>query len=238
MSICSLSRVVLLLTLVALIMPGASGWTFTNWSVSPGGSNLPPGTPVSAGYSIHFDSWTTGRTFENDNSLVMYTDLVDPHWTVTKVEAMDGQEPIVEPVPVRQSAMVKLDGWTLCYASKRFDAQVLLTGKTPAPNSSATITLVKVQEMEPGSKAISGSLIKKEAQVIIPTQEPTPVLTAPVTINMTPAEFIEITAEQTTPATTSASTVRQTYSPGPGPVGIVSLLAGLVLLMQVMTRRE
>ena len=234
----SLFRVVLLLTIFTLVMPGVSGWTFTNWSVSPAGATLAPGTPVSLGYSIHFDSWMSGRTFDNDNSLVMYTDLTDPHWTATKIEAMEDQDPIVESVPVRQSAMVKLDGWALSYASKQFDLSVTLTGKTPPLNQTASINLVKVQEMEPGSKPLSGSLIKKEVQVVVPTPEPTQVLTVPVTINMTPAEYVEITTEPTAMTTRSGPAVKQTYSPGPGPVMIVSLLAGLVMVVRMTGKRE
>ena len=233
-----LFRSILFLTLICLVTPAASAWTLNNWKASPSGAALPPGTEVSQEYSIGFDSWMTGTTFENDNSLTMYTDLSNPHWTVTKREEMDGQDPIVEEIPVKQGSQVKLEGWALTYSRKQFTLLVKLTGKTPALNQTATISLIRLQEVEPGAKVIKSSIIKKEVQVVVPTPEPTIVETIPVTINMTPAEFIEITAEPTVPATAESPAGRQTYAPGPDPVSIAALLAGLVLVVRMGGRKE
>jgi hypothetical protein len=232
-----LFRFALLATLLIVSIPLASGWAIQNWSATPAGSELPPGTPVTAGYSIHFESWTTGSTFNKDNTLTMYTDLVNPQWVVTKIQPMDDQPSIIEEIPVRQAAQVRLDGWSLSYVRKRFDLSVQLTGKTPALNQSGTISIVKLQELSPGAKAVTGSLIKKETRVVVPTPEPT-VAQLPVTVNMTPAEIIEVTPEQKGPDVTITPTKKVTYSPGPGPVVVAGLLAGLVLVARYARRNE
>ena len=238
MSTWSLSRHILPVIVLALIIPAASGWTLSSWSVNPSDSGLPPDKAVTASYTMYFDSWMTGTTFENDNSLTMYTDLVDPRWTVTRVEEMDGDKPLKEDLPVRQSQYVRLDGWSLSYSSKQFNVQVQLSGKTPLLNESGTITLVRLQEQTPDAKIVKSSTIEKKVQIIVPTTEPTPEETVPVTINMTPAEYIEITPETTTPAAPSVPSEKVTYSPGPGPALVAGALAGLVVIVRLAGRKK
>jgi hypothetical protein len=230
-------RLALLITILFLATPAVSGWTLQSWSQNPAGSDIPPGTPVTAGYSLHFDSWMTGSTFENDNSLIMYTDLANPQWVVTKVEPVDDQPAIVEQVPVRQGMQVRLDGWTLSYSRKRFDLNVQLTGTIPARDQSGTISVVRLQEVDASAKPVAGTLIKKEVLVFVPTPEPTPA-PAEVTINMTPAEVIVITPGPVAPATELNPTKRVTYSPGPDPLLVTGVLAGLLCLAAVSRRRE
>ncbi len=219
--------------LLILLVPAVSGWTLQNFSVTPAGADYPPGSPVTAVYSIHFDSWMTGSTFESDNSLTMYTDLASPHWTVSKTETLEGQDPIVESIPVRQSQTAKLDGWTLSYVRKRFDISVQLTGTTPALNQSGDIAIVRLQEVAPGAKPVSGTLIRKETHITIPT--PVPTATPEMTPEATPEEVIVITPEPT-PVTPAIPATKATYSPGPGPVAIGATLAFLVILARVLHR--
>jgi hypothetical protein len=232
-----LFRSALLAVLLILAMPAVSAWTLQNWSVKPaGGTALSPGTPVSAGYSIHFDSWMTGSTFDKDNTLVMYTDLAGPQWVVSRIELMDDQPPVVEQMPVRQSSQVRLDGWSLSYARKRFDLFVQLSGTVPSLNQSGTISIVKLQEVSPGAKVVSGTILRKEAFVSVPTPEPV-VAPVSVTINMTPAEIIEITPGPVVAGTRATPAKKVTYSPGPEPVLVTGMLAGLVLIMRSARRR-
>lgn len=223
--------------LVLLTVPGVSGWTLQSWSQNPASAELPPGTPVTAEYSLYFDSWMTGSTFENDNSLVMYTGLVNPQWVITKVEPMDDQPAIVEQVPVRQGMQVRLDGWTLSYSRKQFSLNVQLTGTIPAQDQSGTISVVKLQEVDGSAKPVAGTLIKKDVLVFVATPEPSPA-PAEVTINMTPAEVIVITTGQKAPATGLSPTKRTTYSPGPEPVLVAGVFAGLLCLAAVSRRRR
>jgi len=238
MSSCTrLCRFALLAAILLVSVPGVSGWTLTSWSVTPTVPELPPGTPVTAVYVLHFDSWATGSTFEQGNSLTMYTDLANPQWVVKKIETLEDQPPIIEQVPVRQAAQVRLDSWTLSYASKRFDINVQLTGTTPALNQSQNISVVKLQEMTSGAKLVSGSVIDKEILLRAPASEPTIAPGTP-TIDVTPAEMIEITPmPRVQPTVQETITKKVTYSPGPEPVYIAGLLAGLVCVMAVLRRK-
>lgn len=229
-----LFRLVFVSVIVLAFIPGVSGWALQNWSVTPAGAELPPGTPVTASYSLYFNSWATGSTFEKDNSLIMYTELADPHWSATKVEPMDDQPDIIEQVPVRQAGQVRFDGWVLSYSRKDFYLNVQLTGKTPALNQTTTIPVVKLQEMTAGAKPISSSVVKKEVVVIVPTQTPvyTPVV---ITLNTTPAEIIEVTPE---PALPSTPVKKVTYSPGPDYLLVTGLLAALAMVVAVAKRKN
>jgi hypothetical protein len=227
----------LILLLILSGIPGVSGWTFQNWVASPASAELAPGTPVTAAYSLHFDSWMTGSTFENENTLTMSTDLANPAWTVTRIEALDDQPAIIGQVPVRQGTLVRLDGWTLSYSRKRFDLNVQLAGTIPARDQTGTITLVRVQEVTPEAKTVGGSAITRTVQVVVPTAEPTP-SPAEVPITITPAGIIIITPEPQVPATEAVPTKRVTYAPGPKPLVVVGTLALLLCLVAVIRHRD
>jgi hypothetical protein len=233
-----LVRFVFLATLLLVFLPPASGWTSQNWSVTPAGAEISAGTPVTAGCSLHFESWETGLTFDEDNSLMLYTDLSSPQWTVKKIETIDDlQPPVIETIATRQTGQVKIDGWSLSYARKRFDIFVELTGNAPAWNQSGTITIVKLQEMAPGSKSVAGTVIKKEKFLLVPTLLPI-VAPSEETIPMTPAEIPEVTPEPKVPLTTITPTKKVTYSPGPEPLLVGGMLAGLVLLARYAGRKQ
>jgi hypothetical protein len=224
--------------ILLLVMLGGvttvSAWTLQGWSATVRDSPAQPGTPVSLSYAISFDSWMTGTTFDAQNSLVMYTDLANPQWTVAKTETMDDSTQIVTPISVRQSMQVRLDGWSLSFSRKQFDLTVQLSGTVPALNQSQNISLVRVQEMDPDAKMVSGSQVRKEIPVYVP---------APATIATTPEPapqdtIIDVTMEPTAPAVSTGTTGpvpvtptrRTTYSPGPDPLLICGMLAGLVVL--------
>jgi hypothetical protein len=229
-----LFRFALLAGFVFISIPGVSGWTFQNWSVTPALSELPPGTPVTADFSVHFDSWTTGSTFEKDNTLTMYTDLSSPQWVVKKVETLEEQPAIIEQVPVRQAAQIRLDSWTLSYSGKRFDLIVQLTGKTPALNQSQSISVLRLQELTPNAKPVAGSVVKKEIIVSVPTPEPTITTSAPAVALIQEKNSVATMV----PKTPETPTKKVTYSPGPEPVLVAGMLAGLVCLMAILRRNE
>jgi hypothetical protein len=233
----NLFRTCLLLLAVLCGVTTASAWTFVNWSATPQASQIQPGTAVSLHYDIHFDSWMTGSTFDSSDSLVMVTDLANPQWTLATTEIMDDGTPIVTSLPDRQSTQVRLDGWLLSFVRKRFDLNVQLNGNVPALNQSANITLVRVQEMDPKAKLVYGTQLKKELPVYVQTPEPTATTPAPPA----PADtVIDVTMQQAATAGTIVPnaitpTRKQTYSPGPDPVLVCGMLAGLVV---VWARRE
>jgi len=232
----NLFRACLLLLAVLCGVATVSAWTFQNWSVIPPTTPVQPGTPVSLHYDIHFDSYMTGSTFESSDSLVMYTELANPHWTLATTEILDDGTPIVTSLPDRQSMQARLDGWSLSFVRKRFDLNVQLSGNAPLLNQSQTITLVRVQEMDPDAKPVSGALVKKTLPIAVQAPD-----TTATTLLPTPADtVIEVTMQQAATTATPvpgpvAPTRKQTYSPGPDPVLVCGMLAGLVMLL---ARRE
>lgn len=226
-------RSALLFLVVFLSFTPVSAWTFSGWTGPSPGAELQPGSRVSAGYSLSFSSFESGTTFDSDNSLVMFTDLTDPHWVVVKTEEVN-EEPLVTNLADRQSAQVRLDGWDLSFSRKQFAVDVALTGTAPDFDQTGEIVVLRLQELNPEAKTVSGKLVKKTAMVIVPTQAPTAVpTTEPVEV------VIEITsAPEKTQVTTAAPVKKQTYAPGPEPLLICSLLAAGILLTGFFRHRH
>lgn len=223
---------VLLLLAVAAAVPCASAWTLQGWSGPSSGKVLIPGDPVSGGFTLHFDSWETGSTFEKDNSLTLYSDLSNASWTATMIETVNDNDKIRTELISRKAPQVRLDGWRLTFSRKQFDVAVALTGTVPATEASKNIVVLKVQELDENAKPVSGGMIKKENPVFIATTEPT---TVPTTEEV--AELVITPDETQTPVTTAAPARKQTYSPGPDPVFVCVMLGGLVLAAGLATRR-
>lgn len=219
---------------LVILIPCVSAWTFGSWTDTVQQSSLKPGTPVNISYLLSFSSFDTGSTFDSDNSLVMYTDLAHPQWTVTLIESADEDTPRTTTLASKSSPQVRLDGWDLSFSRKEFTVKVLLNGVVPALNQSQQITLARVQEMDPSAQLVSGTQTKKMAQVAVPTPEPTE---AP-TVEETEEIPLEITLEPLTTVTTTAPAIKQTYTPGPDPALVCGLLAGLVLFTGWIRRRN
>jgi hypothetical protein len=225
-------RISLIVLAVTFIVPYASAWAFSGWSGPASTAALNPGDPVSAGYTVSFSSYDTGSTFASDNSLVMYTDLSNPLWVATETETVN-DAPLTTDLASRQAAQLRLDGWSLSFSRKQFYITVKLTGTVPLLNQSQEITLLRLQEMDPNANLVKGTQIKKVAQISVPTPEPTaePTVIAEETI-------VEITSEPLTTVTTVAPTKKRTYSPGPDPLLVCGMLAGLVMVTGCAGRRR
>ncbi|MFA5268742.1 MAG: hypothetical protein WC379_12300 [Methanoregula sp.] len=234
-SSCSRCRCLLLATLILITFCPAGAWTFQSYTVTPSGTQFPPGTPVEANFSISFDSWMTGTTFQKDNTLLMTTNLTNPRWTVNKVEAMDSQEPIVEAIPVQQSDLVSLNSWMLSYSRKQYSLVIQLTGTTPSVPSTRNITLVRLQEMNSASKPVPGTLVKKEIGIRVPTPEPdsVPDTVAP---DPSPAETPADTPDTKVPGPGQVAAVKTTYSPSPDPLLAAAMLMGLAITAGMIRR--
>jgi len=224
-------RIGFLMVAALLIVPCASAWTFGSWSDTTRQAALPPGSPVNISYVISFNSYDTGTTFESDDTLVMNTDLADPRWVVTMTETLDDETLQTSSLTASRSMTVRLDGWSLSFSRKQFTVNVRLDGTIPARNQSQEITLVRLRELDPNAELVTGTQVKKVAQVSIPTPEPT----AEPTVIVEETVLV-ITPEPTTADATIVPTKKQTYSPGPDPVLICGLLAGLVLVAGLVKR--
>ena len=235
----NLFRICLLLMVLGCGVTTVSAWTLTNWSATVQTTPAQPGSPVSVHYDIGFDSYMTGTTFDASDSLVMYTDLASPQWTVTMIETRDDGTSVTTPMPVRQNMQVRLDGWALSFSRKTFDIDVQLNGQIPSLNQSQEITLASLQEKDANAQTVSGTLVTKTLPITIPTP-------VPVSPRNTPAPAVtrdEMTRQQTSPAgtippATITPTRKQTYSPGPDPLLACGMLAGLVVLWARKAHRK
>jgi hypothetical protein len=228
----SFFRTGFLLLAVIFLVPCASAWTFGGWSGPASTAALSPGDPVSASYTVSFNSYDTGSTFDSDNSLVMYTDLSDPHWIVTMTETVN-EAPQTSVLADRKAMQVIVDGWSLSFSRKQFYITAKLTGTVPALNQSQEITIVRLQERSPDALLVKGTQTKKMAQVSVPTPEQTaePTVSAEDTV-------VEVTMEPMTTVTTIVPTKKHTYSPGPDPLLVCGMLTGLVLVAGLAKRRK
>ena len=226
-------RVALAAFVVFLVVTPVSAWTFAGWTGPSPGAELQPGSKVSAGYSLSFSSFDSGTTFDSDNSLVMYTDLADPHWVVVKTEEVN-EEPLTTRLPDRQSAQVRLDGWDLSFSRKQFVVDVALTGTVPDFDQTGEIVVLRLQELDPEAKIVYGKLVKKTGMVVVPTTVPTAIpTTAPEEI------VIEITPVPTeNPVTKATPAKKQTYAPGPDPVLVCTMLAGSIIIAGLFRHRH
>ncbi len=219
-----------------LIVPVVSAWTFSGWTGPSATDVLRPGDPVKAVYSLGFSSYDSGTTFESDDSLVMYTELADPKWVVTMTETINDQ-PSTTTLVSKQAIQVRLDGWSLSFSRKQFSLTVTLTGTVPPMNQSADITVLRLQELDPSAKLVSGTQTKKIGHIEVPTPEPTPeptVIPEDTVLVITP----EPTTLPVTAAATAAPSRKPTYSPGPDPLLLCALLAGLVLALGTVRRMK
>jgi hypothetical protein len=221
---------VLLLLALFFCIPEVYGWTFQNWTVMPGQRDLPYDTPVTAQFTLHFDSYMTGSTFGAKDTLSLSTDLSTPHWSIIKTDLMEDQPPVISTIPVNPKSLVRLDGWSLSYSRKRFDLTVTLSGTVPAPDPSGRILLVLVQEQDENGKPLTAGSVKKELSMTVTKTEQTP--PGIVTVSDTP---VVVKKEPSAHPSPEAPPPKQTYSPGPGPLLICCLLA---LLMYICAHRK
>ncbi len=212
-------RCVPVLLLLFLFLPGVSGWTLKDISITPAQGPVAPQTPVMVSYSIYMDSWITGTTFENDDTLDMYTDLENARWIVTLTDTEEGRPPVTTILADKNGARARIDGWTLSYTSKQLTMKVRLQGVAPNVSGTEDKIMFRVQELGPDTKTIGGTVTTKKYQVSVPTPIPTTQLR---TQTLAPAAS---PAVRNTPAATAAPTRKQTYTPGPGLPEICGMLA-------------
>ena len=214
---------------VAIVISPVSAWTIQNWAGPADGATLSPGTAVTAPFVLNFDAWSDGA-FNSDHSITLYSDLTDAQWTATKTVMVNEETPITTQLISRKSIQVKLTGWDLSDSENSYKVTVKLTGTVPALNATQDITLIRIQEVDSGAKAVAGSVVKKTVNVVVPTPEPT---AAPV---IEPEELVlEITPETTVAAPTAPAiispTKKPTYTPGPDPLIICAALVGFIMVL-------
>lgn len=214
---------ILFLLLFCLIVPGVSAWAIENMRILPSGGMVASQAPVSVEYSIAFDSFMTGTTFESEHSLEMYTDLADPYWTATLTDLDEESGNAVTPLGNKNGMRYRIEGWTLSYQRKQLELKVTLTGKAPAVTTTQTKTIVRVQERDEDAGVVSGAGKTVQYQVIAPAPETT--ATTP------PATVPPVTSPPPTTAPATTPTTKQTYSPGPDTFLIIGSLSAACALL-------
>jgi len=231
------------LLILCAIGPGVSAWTVQSLVVKPSGEPVPPGTPVTISYTVHFDSRTTGggETFDAGHSLDMVTGLDNAKWAATLVNINEDRAPITTQLDRKTGARCRIDGWTLSYGNAELNLVVTLQGTAPDVPSAQEITMIRVEELDSGAEEVPGASTLVQYQVGVPTAATTP-RPAPASVPGDTTRTFVTTAPVATapvipaPAATGLATspgVRQTYSYGPDPL----LTAGLLAVAGVVARK-
>jgi len=220
-----LFRFFLVVLVLLALMQGVAGWTVQNMSITPGQGSISPQTPVTVTYTVHFDAWLTGLTFQSKNTLDMYTDLLNAHWVVTITDIDEDHPPLTSPLVENKGSRVRIDGWTLSYAGKQIELNVRLQGVAPDVDQSQDKTIIRVQEWNANGQPVSGTGMEKKYQIYVPTPTPEPTTPAPTE---TPTDSVR---NLNTPMASVTPTRKQTYTPGPEPLVICGMLAILLIII-------
>ncbi|MCX6691915.1 MAG: hypothetical protein NTW33_07655 [Methanoregula sp.] len=207
-------------------MQGVRGWAVENLVIIPGEGPVSPLTPMTVTYTVHIASFTS------KNTLDMYTDLSNATWVVTKTDIVEDHPAVTSPLQEKIGSRVRIDGWLLSYSrGRQIELNVQLKGTAPDVAQTQDKTIIRVQEWTSDAQPLTDTGISKKYQIFVPT--PTPE-TPPPTLTQAPTEIVP---DQNTPVTSATPTIKQTYSPGPGPVLVCGMLAVLVMFMAVKKKK-
>ncbi len=214
-------RLFFIMVFLFVLVEGAAGFTVQNVVISPSAEPVAPGTPVTATYTVHMDSWMTGTTFESGDTLDMYTELTNPSWYVTmSLRDDEDMDPVVSTILQKSSMRARIDGWTLSYSSAQIDLSVVLKGTAPDVSGTQSKVIFRVQELDGSAQVVTGTTTTRSYKVAVPTTAPTP---TPIITTAPPTTVPTTETPEPTP------TVKQTYSPGPDALAICGVLSALVI---------
>jgi hypothetical protein len=158
-----ISRILLLVIILVCCIPVVSAFTISNVNIEPSGS-LTPGQRVSVAFTLNFPL-VNGKTFENANTLDMYTELTTAIWSFVKTETFEGT-PHDSPLPNDGGPRVQLGGWILSYPDRELSIRVTLDGVAPDVTKTENKTLIKITELDSFGKPISTESYVKEAIIV------------------------------------------------------------------------
>lgn len=224
------SRSLLILLLICIFVQGSAAWSVENFVISPKSGPVASNTSVSVSYVVTFSSFMSGTTFEPENTLDMYTELADPLWEVTLTNNDEDTENVVLLSETKKGVRYRLDGWTLGYSRSQLDLSVNLKGRAPVVSSQQDKIMVRIQEINAEARTLSGGKTVKY-QVTAP-------LVTTVAAPATTPEMTKPVPSPSTPAPVTSPTIKQTYSPGPGPLSVIALLAALGAISVIAGKKE
>jgi len=156
-------RILLLGIILICCIPIVSAFTISNMNIEPSGS-LTPGQRVSVSYILNFPL-VNGKTFENANTLDMYTELTTAKWSFVKVESFDGT-PHDTPLPNDGGPRIQMGGWILSYPDRELSIRVTLDGLAPDVDKTQNKTIIKITELDSYGKPISTDSYLKQATIV------------------------------------------------------------------------
>jgi hypothetical protein len=156
-------RILLLGIILICCTPIVSAFTISNMNIEPSGS-LTPGQRVSVSYILNFPL-VNGKTFENANTLDMYTELTTAKWSFVKVETFEGT-PHDTPLPNDGGPRIQMGGWILSYPDRELSIRVTLDGLAPDVDKTQNKTIIKITELDSYGKSISTTPFLKEAIIV------------------------------------------------------------------------
>jgi hypothetical protein len=210
------------LVLLIFIIPSVSaGISVGNIIVTPSGDLVSGQTPpkqVSVSFRVNFIP-ESGVTFSDSNSLDMFTDLENAHWSYSIV-----LDDVANPPLTDTGKSAEINGWILSYPSRRsLSVLVNLTGDVPAVSATGKKTMIKVGVYNGVNEVYPGSAVIREANVIL-AGSPAVSTTAPAS-GQTPRTTV-VTAAGTTPI--PATTPVPPSSALNIPVGIITVIFLLI----------
>lgn len=157
------SSILLVSIILICCIPIVSAYTINNVNIEPSGS-LTPGQRVSVSYILNFPL-VSGKTFEESNTLDMYTELASATWSFVRVETVEGT-PHETPLPNEGGPRVQLTGWDLSYPDRELAIRVTLDGVAPNVDKTANKTIIQINELDSYGKPLSTTGFSKEAVIV------------------------------------------------------------------------
>jgi len=181
-----------------LLIPGGMAFTAYTTSIDP--SIMNPGDPVNVSGTVYAAS---GTAFPVYDDLQFVTMLDDPVWSYTII--VNG---IQNTRPPERGRILTISGYELAYRNQdEVTVEIALRGHVPATAATgANITLMKIQELDSGSKVIPATIYQAGHLVGQPTPTPTPA-SGSVSITSDPAGaevYIDNTIRGISPVTLDA----------------------------------
>jgi len=150
---------------LCLLVQGMAAISVGNIAITPSGSLISGQTHVRATFVIEFPA-SGGKTFDDENSLQLSSELDNPTWTYSLV--LDGIE---NPSKTEVGQNVNINGWLLSYPSKReISMKVTMEAIAPTVEGTSEKVVVAVRELDSRGKLITSSEVVKTALVINPAQ--------------------------------------------------------------------
>ncbi|MGV8129139.1 MAG: hypothetical protein ACP5NN_04525 [Methanolinea sp.] len=159
------SKCFLVLALVCLfIIQGVAAFTVGNIAISPSSDLISGQTQVRSTFVINFPS-TGGYTFDDENTLQLFTEMSNPTWTYARV-----QDGIENPTVTQVGQNFNIHGFELSYKKAELSMKVTLEAVAPTVANSEEKIVFAVRELNAAGAKIASSEVSRKKLVVNPAQ--------------------------------------------------------------------